>query len=139
MRAMLAFSWTLLIPVYIVGFFALLLGVSALLARYRGGRYLRPILQLISKVPLFRRGLQKASTAALERENPDLASAIRKMERMGATRDPKRAQAALSTLTAAERRAYIAAADQEGQMPDATNREMRRRLEKARRDSQRGR
>jgi hypothetical protein len=139
MPAMLAFSISLLIPVFIVAFFALLLGISAFLARFRRGRYLRPILQLISKVPLFRKGLQKASTAALERENPDLASAIRKMERLGATRDPRRAQAALSTLTAAERRAYIAAADQEGQMPDATNREMRRRLERARRDSQRGR
>jgi hypothetical protein len=136
---MLAFSWTLLIPVYIIAFVLLLSGALAFLSRFRRGRYLRPVIMWISKVPLFRRGLAKASTAALERDNPELASAIRKMERMGATRDPRRAQTALSTLTAAERRAYIAAAEQEGQMPEATNRQMRRRLEKARRDSQRGR
>lgn len=136
---MLAFSWTLLIPVYIIAFILLLSGLLAFLSRFRRGRYLRPVVMLISKVPLFRKGLAKASTAALERENPELASAIRKMERLGATRDPRRAQTALSTLTASERRAYIAAAEQEGQMPEATNREMRRRLEKARRDSQRGR
>jgi hypothetical protein len=136
---MLAFSWTLLIPVYIVAFVLLLGGLLAFLSRWRRGRYLRPVIQLISKVPLFRKGLAKASTAALERENPELASAIKKLDRLGAVRDPRRAQAALSTLTASERRAYLAAAEQEGQMPEATNRQMRRRLEKARKDSQRGR
>jgi hypothetical protein len=136
---MLAFSWTLLIPVYIAAFVMLLGGVLAFLSRFRRGRYLRPLIMLISKVPLFRKGLAKASTKALERENPELASAIRKLDRLGATRDPRRAQAALSTLTASERRAYMAAAEQEGQLPEATNRQMRRRLDKARKDAQRGR
>jgi hypothetical protein len=134
-----AINWTYFIPGYILAFLLLLLGVMALLARWRGGRYLRPVVQKLAKVPLFRRGIAKASTAALQRENPELASAIKKMERMGAVTDPRRAQKALSTLTAAERRAYLAAADQEGVMPEASNRQMRRRMEKARRDSQRGR
>jgi hypothetical protein len=136
---MLALSWTYFIPVFILGFLLVLLGTMALLARWRGGRYLRPVVQQLARVPLFRRGIAKASTAALQRENPELASAIKKMERMGAVTDPRRAQKALSTLTAAERRAYLAAADQEGVMPEASNRQMRRRIEKARRDSQRGR
>jgi hypothetical protein len=136
---MVAINWTYFIPVYVLAFLLVLLGVMALLARWRGGRHLRPVVQTLAKVPLFRRGIAKASTAALERENPDLASAIKKMERMGAVTDPRRAQKALSTLTASERRAYLAAADQEGVMPEASNRQMRRRLEKAKRDSQRGR
>jgi hypothetical protein len=114
---MLALSWTYFIPVFILGFLLVLLGTMALLARWRGGRYLRPVVQQLARVPLFRRGIAKASTAALQRENPELASAIKKMERMGAVTDPRRAQKALSTLTAAERRAYLAAADQEGVMP----------------------
>jgi len=136
---MLAFSWTYLIPVFILGFLLLLLGTMTLLARWKRGKYLRPVVQTLAKVPLFRKGIAKASTAALERENPELASAVRKMERMGAVTDPRRAQKALSTLTAAERRAYLAAAEQEGVMPEASNRQMRRRMEKAKRDSQRGR
>jgi len=138
---MLAFSWALLIPLYILLFLLLLMGVLALLARWKGGRYLRPLVELLSKVPFFRRQIAKASTAAIERENPDLASAIRKLERLGpAARDPRRAQAALSTLTPGERRAYMAYADEQGAMsPEGTNRQMRRRLEKSRRDAQRGR
>ena len=76
-----------------------LLGVVAVLGRIQGGRYLRPVITLISKVPIFRRGLQKASNAALERSNPELASAMKKMQRFGRLRDPNRAQAAMSQLT----------------------------------------
>jgi hypothetical protein len=123
---------TLLIPVWILVGLLVLLGVFALLGRVRGGRYLRPVIALISKVPLFRRWLQKASTAALERTNPELASAMRKMQRSGALRDPQRAQAAMSSLTAQERRALIDMQEQQGLAPEATNRQMRRRLEKAR-------
>ena len=62
------------------------------------------------------------------------------LERLGpAVRDPRRAQAALSSLSPQERRAYLAAVDEEGAIPEAMNREQRRRLEKAKRDAQRGR
>jgi hypothetical protein len=123
---------TLLIPLWILlGLFALL-GVFAVLGRIQNGRYLRPVINLIAKVPLFRRWLQKASTAALERSNPELASAMRKMQRSGALRDPQRAQQALSSLSAQERRALLDMQEQQGIEPEATNRQMRRRLEKAR-------
>ena len=131
---------TLLIPVWILLGLVLLLGVVALLGRIQGGRYLRPVINVISKVPMFRRGLQKASNAALERSNPELASAMKKMQRSGALRDPNRAQAAMSQLTAPERRALIQVQEEQGVMaPEATNRQMRRKLDKAQRDAQRRR
>jgi D-serine dehydratase len=130
---------TYFIPLFILAFLLLLLGVFAFLARWRGGRYMRPIVQLLAKVPLFRRLMQKASTAALERQNPELASAIKKMERAGATRDPQRAQQALNRLAPSERRAYLDAVEEQGAMPTPINREQRRRLEKARKQTKRGR
>jgi hypothetical protein len=128
---------TLLIPLWVLLGLLALLGVLALLGRVQNGRYLRPVINLIAKVPLFRRWLQKASTAALERSNPELASAMRKMQRSGALRDPQRAQQALSSLSAQERRALIDMQEQQGIEPEATNRQMRRRLEKARQQKKR--
>lgn len=128
---------TLLIPLWILLGLLAVLGILALLGRIQNGRYLRPVINLIAKVPLFRRWLQKASTAALERSNPELASAMRKMQRSGALRDPQRAQQALSSLSAQERRALIDMQEQQGIEPEATNRQMRRRLEKARQQKKR--
>lgn len=134
---MIASLVSLLIPLWVVlGLFALL-AVLLLLGRIRNGRYLRPVINLLTKVPLFKRWLAKASTAALERSNPELASAMRKMQRSGALRDPQRAQAAMSNLTVQERRALMEMQDEQGAVPEATNRQMRRRMEKARRDAQR--
>ena len=130
---------TLLIPVWILLGLILLLGVFALLGRIQNGRYLRPIIGLISKVPILRKWLQKASNAALERSNPELASAMKKMQRTGALRDPMKAQAALSQLTRDERRALLDMQEQQGLgvAPEATNRQMRRRLEKAQKNARR--
>jgi hypothetical protein len=130
---------TLLIPVWILLGLLVLLGVFALLGRVRGGRYLRPIVGTIAKVPLFRRWLQKASNAALERSNPELASAMKKMQRTGALKDPMKAQAAMSQLSREERRALLDMQDQQGMgvAPEATNRQMRRRLEKAQKNARR--
>ena len=64
------------------------------------------------------RWLQKASRAALEKQNPELASAVAKIERSsGAMNDPLAAQRAMSKLTAAERRAYLDAAGEQGPRP----------------------
>ena len=134
---MIASIVTLLIPLWILLGLLALLGVLALLGRIQNGRYLRPVINLLTKVPLFKRWLTKASTAALERSNPELASAMRKMQRSGALRDPQRAQAAMSNLSPQERRALIEMQDEQGTTPEATNRQMRRRMEKARRDAQR--
>jgi len=135
---MLASIVTLLIPLWVLLGVIVLMGVLALLGRIQNGRYLRPLINLLTKVPLFKRWLQKASNAALERSNPELASAMKKMQRSGALRDPQRAQAAMSQLSRDERRALIEMQEQQGGIePEATNRQMRRRLEKARRDAQR--
>ena len=123
---------TLLIPVWILIFLLLLLGVLALLGRVQNGRYLRPVFAAMAKVPLLRGWLQKMSESAMERANPELASAMRKMQRSGALRDPQRAQQAMSQLTSQERRALLEMQEQQGVVsPEATNREMRRRLERA--------
>jgi hypothetical protein len=130
---------TLLIPVWILLGLVLLLGVMALLGRIQNGRYLRPVIGVISKVPILRKWLQKASNAALERSNPELASAMKKMQRTGALRDPMKAQAAMSQLTRDERRALLDMQEQQGLgvAPEATNRQMRRRLEKAQKNARR--
>jgi hypothetical protein len=124
-----------LIPVFILGGLALLLGIVALLARFRGGRYLRPIMQFLMKVPLLNRGMKKMSEAALERADPDLASAVKKLERLGASRDPQRAQQAMSQLSAAERKAVMDATLQHQEAPLPMNRAQRRKLEQQRKRS----
>lgn len=136
---MTASIFTLLIPVWILVGLVLLLGALALVGRIQNGRYLKPLITLISKVPLFRRWLQKASNAALERTNPELASAMKKMQRSGAMRDPMRAQAAMSNLSRQERQALLEMQETQGGItPEATNRQMRRRLEKAQKNARRG-
>jgi hypothetical protein len=136
---MLGSITTLLIPLWILLGLLALLGTFALLGRVQNGRYLRPVIGLITKVPLFRRWLQKASNAALERSNPELASAMKKMQRTGALKDPMKAQAAMSQLSREERRALLDMQDQQGMgvAPEATNRQMRRRLEKAQKNARR--
>jgi hypothetical protein len=121
-----------LIPLFILGGLALLLGIVALLARIQGGRYLRPIMQFLMKVPLLNRGMKKMSEAALERADPELASAVKKLERLGANRDPQRAQQAMSQLSAAERKAVMEATLQHQEAPVAMNRAQRRKLEQQR-------
>jgi hypothetical protein len=129
----------LLIPLWILLGLLAILGILALLGRWRNGRYLRPIVAFLAKVPLFRKGMQKASNAALEKSNPELASAMKKMQRSGALKDPQRAQAAMSTLTRDERRAILEMQEQQGMgvEPEAVNRQMRRRLERAQKNARR--
>ena len=64
-------------------------------------------------MPLFRKGFEKMSEAAIDRYNPELGSAMKKLKRAGADRDPMQAQKALSTLTTDERKAYMEAAGQQ--------------------------
>jgi hypothetical protein len=119
-----------LIPVFVLaGLLVLLLSLN-LLARVQGGRYVRPLGMAMMKVPFLKDWLQKASRANLERKNPELASAMAKLERSGVQNDPQRAQAALSRLSAAERRAWLDAAGEEGAMPEPMNRQQRRQAAK---------
>ena len=120
-------TWLIWIPLIVLGALLLLLGLTLLLGRVAGGRYLQRIVLFLSKVPFLKRLFQRMSTAALERENPELASAIRKLERFGAPTTPEAAQRALSRLTPGERRAYMAAVGQQADLPQAPNRASRRR------------
>ncbi|HEY2940224.1 MAG TPA: hypothetical protein VGJ27_10460 [Gaiellaceae bacterium] len=131
----MASIWTYLIPVYVLGGLVLLFLVLNVLARVQGGRYVRPLGNALMRVPFLNRQLRKASKATLERKNPELASAIEKLERSGATRDPQKAQAALSRLSAAERRAWLDAAGDQGAMPEPQNRAQRRAQAKLRKRS----
>ncbi len=132
---MLASIWLLLTPLWVLLGLLLLFGLLALLGRIKGGRYLRPLFAAMAKVPLLKRWLQKASNAALERSNPELASAMKKMQRYGAgaTTDPVKAQQALSRLSAQERRALLDMQEQQGIPTESLSREQRRRLERAKR------
>jgi hypothetical protein len=132
---------TLLIPLWILLGLLVLFGAFALLGRVQNGRYIRPVVMWLAKVPILRRGMEKASNAALERTNPELASAMKKIQRHGSRlNDPQQAQRAMSQLTRAERRALLDMQEQQGVQPvapEATNRQMRRRLEKAQKNARR--
>ncbi|HEY1564310.1 MAG TPA: hypothetical protein VGF72_06475 [Gaiellaceae bacterium] len=125
---------TLLIPLWIVLGIVVIVFVLGLLGRIQNGRYLRPLVRQMSKVPFLKRMFEKASKAAIERSNPELASAMRKLEPHAKhLHDPQRAQKAMSQLTREERAALIEMQDQQGSVPEeATNRQMRRQLEKQR-------
>ena len=110
----------LLIPLWILLGLVVVLGILALLGRIQGGRYLKPLFG------------EKASKAAIERTNPELASAIRKLEpHAKQLHDPQQAQKAMSRLTREERAALIDMQEQQGGPElESMNRQMRRRLEK---------
>jgi hypothetical protein len=133
----------LLIPLWILLGLLVLLGILGLLGRIQNGRYLRPVFAWMSKVPILKRLLEKASKAAIERQNPELASAMKKIQRHGSRlNDPQQAQRAMSQLTRNERRALMEMQEQQGTdavAPEAMNRQMKRRLERAQKNARRGR
>jgi hypothetical protein len=122
----------LLIPLWILLGFGAIVLVLGVLARIQNGRYLRPLITLMMKVPLLKRLLTRAQRATLERTNPELASAIRKVEpHAKQLHNPQQAQKVMSRLTREERAALLEAQEQQGGLePEATNRQMRRQLEK---------
>ena len=119
-------NWLIWAPIIVLGTLLLLLGLLVLLGRVAGGRYLRPIILGLSKLPFLRRLFERMSNAALERENPELASAIRKLQRFGTPTTPEAAQRAMARLTPGERRAYLQASGQQAEVPEAPNRAARR-------------
>jgi phage gp16-like protein len=128
--------WLYFIPLYIAGAILLFVGVLALLSRFRGGKYARPVMRGVAKIPGVRGLMMRASRAALAKQNPEAASALEKLERAGVAKNPERAQAALSRLTAAERRAYLEVAGQEGALPEPANRQQRRAMQKLQKQQQ---
>ena len=119
-------NWLIWTPLIVVGLVLVLLGLTLVLGRVAGGRYLQRIVLFLSRVPLLRRLFQRMSNAALERENPELASAIRKLQQFGTPTTPEAAQRALARLTPGERRAYLEASGQQVETFEAPNRAARR-------------
>lgn len=120
------------IPFIILGTLLVLMGVFAFLARFRRGRYLIPIVRLLSRIGFIKRWFMRAQVSQLERTNPELASAVKKMQAFGEPTTPDQVQRAMRVLTPQERKAYMdAAAEQQEEHPaiEPTNRQQRRRLE----------
>jgi hypothetical protein len=119
------------IPFIVLGVLLLLLGVVAFLGRFRKGRYLFPIVRQLSKIGFIKRWLQRMHVSQLERSNPELATAVKKMQTFGDPTTPDQVQRAMRVLTPQERKAYMEAASGQD-MPsevEPTNRQQRRRLE----------
>ncbi len=119
-------QWLIWIPIIVLGVLLVLLLVTALLARIRGGRYLLPVIKALSAIPFLRRLFERMQLSALERQNPELASAVRKIQAFGTPTTPEAAQRALARLTPGERRAYMEAAGDQMQVGEAPNRAARR-------------
>lgn len=131
MRAMpLAISFLYFLPFIVLGALLVAMLVLFLLARIQNGRFLRPLVTQLSKIPLMRRWFQKMSVAAYERSNPELAGAIKKMQTFGDIKTPEQAQRALAVMTPTERKAYMELVGEQGQMPEPINRDQRRRVER---------
>jgi hypothetical protein len=131
--------WWLFIPLIVVGAIVVLFALLVFLGRFRNGALLRPIVARLSRIGFMRRFFQRMSTAAIERQNPELASALRKINTVAANPNPQAMQKAMSRLTAAERRAYLEAAQEQGSVPDSANRQMRRQAERMQQQARGGR
>jgi hypothetical protein len=132
--------WWLWIPLIILGALLVAFLVLAGLSRYKNGALLRPIVTWLSKIGFMRRFFTRVSTAAIERQNPELASAIKKMNTVANNpNNPQAVQKAMSRLTAAERRAYFAAQEEQGGIPAEANRQMRRQAERMQQQARGGR
>lgn len=120
--------WWWLTPVIVLGAVLVLFGLLVFLGRFRDGALLRPLIGRLSKIGFMRRLFVRLSTAALERQNPELANAMRKISSVGT--NPQAVQKAMSRLTPAERRAYMQATEEQGAVEQAPNRQARRRVER---------
>src|SRR3954462_15270388 len=131
--------WWLYIPLVVIGLLLLLFLAVVLLGRYKNGALLRPVIGRLSRIGFMRRFFTKVSTAAIERQNPELASALKKIQPVAANPNPQAVQKAMSRLTPAERRAYMEAAQEQGGVPDSANRQMRRQAERMQQQARGGR
>jgi hypothetical protein len=131
--------WWLWVPLGVVAFVLVLFLLVVLLGRFRNGALLRPLIASLSRVGFMRRFFTRVSTAAIERQNPELASALKKINTVAQNPNPQAMQKAMSRLTPAERRAYFDAAQEQGAVPDSANRQMRRQAERMQQQARGGR
>jgi hypothetical protein len=121
--------WFLVTAIILLVVVAVVFGGLFFLSRFRGGRYLQKLGLLMAKVPFLRRQLVKMNQAIIERQNPELASAMRKLNRV-ANADVKKQAQAFQTLSPEEKRAYQELVDKQGGGPEPANRQMRRAQER---------
>src|SRR5436305_12864683 len=107
----------LFIPLILIGVVLVLFLLLVLLGRYKNGALLRPVIARLSRVAFMRRFFTKVSTAAIERQNPELAGALKEINAVAANPNPPAVQKAMSRLTPAERRADLEAAAEHGSVP----------------------
>ena len=131
--------WWLWIPIGIVAVILVLFLLLLVLGRIRNGALLRPVVVRLARIGFMQRFFQRISTAAMERQNPELASAVRKLNTVASNPNPQAVQKAMSRLTPAERRAYMEAAQEQGAVPDSANRQMRRQAERMQQQARGGR
>src|SRR4051812_42977778 len=118
--------WWLWLPLIVISVLLVLFLLLLLLGRIRNGALLRPLVVRLARIGFMQRFFTRISTAAMERQNPELASAVRKLNTVASNPNPQAVQKAMSRLTPAERRAYLEAAQEQGAIPDSANRQMRR-------------
>jgi hypothetical protein len=131
--------WWLWIPLIVVAVVLVFFLVLLVLGRFRGGALLRPVVMRLARIGFMQRFFTRISTAAMERQNPELASAMRKINTVASNPNPQAIQKAMSRLTPAERRAYLEAAQEQGAVPDSANRQMRRQAERLQQQTRGGR
>jgi hypothetical protein len=131
--------WWFILPLVIVAVILVLFLLVVLLGRYKNGALLRPVIARLSRIGFMRRFFTRVSTAAIERQNPELASALKKINPVASNPNPQAVQKAMSKLTPAERRAYMEAAGEQGAVPDSANRQMRRQAERMQQQARGGR
>ena len=129
----------LFVPLIIVGVVLVLFLALVVLGRYRNGALLRPLIASLSRIGFMRRFFTRVSTAAIERQNPELASALKKINPVASNPNPQAVQKAMSRLTPNERRAYMEAAQEQGGVPESANRQMRRQAERMQQQARGGR
>jgi len=119
----------LLIPLIVMVVAIVLLGLLFFLGKFRGGRYMQALVMRLAKIGFMRRFFTWSQTRLMEKQNPELASVMRKLERLGPSPDPRQTQQVISRFTRAEKRAYdeyLALARDQGTLPEAPNRQARR-------------
>jgi hypothetical protein len=131
--------WWLFAPLVVLGVVIVLFGLLVVLGRFRNGALLRPVIARLSRIGFMRRFFTNVSTKAIERQNPELASALKKLNPVASNPNPQAVQKAMSRLTPAERRAYMEAAQEQGAIPDSANRQQRRHVERLQQQSRGGR
>jgi hypothetical protein len=131
--------WWLLVPLVTISVILLFFGLLVFLGRFRNGALLRPVIARLSRIGFMRRFFTSISTKAIERQNPELAGALKKMNTVSSNPNPQAMQKAMSRLTPAERRAYLEAAQEQGGVPDSANRQMRRQAERLQQQTRGGR